>query len=142
MKKTDIAIDTFNNDRNCAQSVLGTYAEEYNTDKDTLFRLSAAFGGGMGHSNGICGALSGGLMVLGLKYNSGKFDKDTTYARTRQLMEEFVKRNGSRDCEELIGVDLMTEEGKKKFQEDGIKKKVCEKCVADVIDIIEHTLQA
>jgi len=138
MKKADIAINTFNNNRNCAQSVIGAYAEQYNLDKETLYKLASAFGGGMGHSNGVCGAISGGLMVLGLKHNEKQFDKETTYAQTRHLMDEFIKRNGTRDCEKLIGVDLMTEEGKKNFQSEGIKKKVCEKCIADVIDIIEN----
>ena len=112
MKKADIAIDTFNNNRNCAQSVVGAYAEQYNLDKDSLYQLATAFGGGMGHSNGVCGAISGGLMVLGLK----QYDKETTYAKTRHLMDEFIKRNGTRDCEKLIGVDLLTVEGKKKLK--------------------------
>ena len=139
MEKSDIAIETFNNDLNCAQSVIGAYAEQYNLDKNNLFKLASAFGGGMGHTNGVCGAISGGLMVLGLKHNSKQFDKETTYAQTRHLMDEFIKRNGTRDCEKLIGVDLMTEEGKKEFKEKGIKKKVCEKCIADVIDIVENS---
>ena len=138
MEKTEKAIHTFNNERNCAQSVLGAYAADYNLDKELLHRLSSAFGGGMGHTNGVCGAVSGGLMVLGLKHNTGQFDKETTYAQTRDLMEEFIRRNGTRDCEKLIGVDLMTEEGKMKFKNDNIKQKVCEKCIADVIDIIEN----
>ena len=138
MCKIDNARAVFNRDRNCAQSVLGVYAEEYNLDIQTLHRLAAAFGGGMGHTKGICGALSGGLMVLGLKNNRDHFDKEKTYARTRDLMDEFIRRNGSRDCEELIGVDLMTEAGKTRFKEDNIKQKVCEKCIADVIDIIEN----
>jgi hypothetical protein len=33
----------------------------------------------------------------------------------------------------------MTEEGKKEFKEKGIKKNVCEKCIADVIDIVENS---
>lgn len=139
MEKSDIAIETFNNDLNCAQSVIGAYSEQYDLDKNTLYKLASAFGGGMGHTDGVCGAISGGLMVLGLKHNSKQFDKETTYARTRHLMDEFVKRNGTRDCEKLIGVDLMTEEGKKEFKEKEIKKKVCEKCIADVIDIIENS---
>lgn len=138
MKKIDKAIHTFNNQKNCAQSVLGAYAEEYNLDEELLHKLSTAFGGGMGHTNGVCGAFSGGLMVLGLKHNWEQFDKEKTYAQTRHLTEEFIRRNGTRDCEKLIGVDLMTEEGKKKFKEDNIKKNVCEKCIADVIDIIEN----
>jgi C_GCAxxG_C_C family probable redox protein len=137
MEKTEEALFTFNDKKNCAQSVLGAYAEDYNLDKVMLYKIATAFGGGMGHTNGICGALSGGLMVLGFKHNKDEFDKETTYTRTRQLMDEFIRRNGTRDCEKLIGVDLTTEEGKKKFQEEGIKKNVCEKCIADVIDIIE-----
>lgn len=136
--KADNAINTFNNNLNCAQSVIGAYADQYNLDRDSLYKLASAFGGGMGHSNGVCGAISGGLMVLGLKHNEEQFDKETTYAQTRHLMDEFIKRNGTSDCEKLIGVDLMTEEGKKKFQAEGIKKKVCEKCIVDVIDIIEN----
>lgn len=139
MKKAVIAINTFNNNQNCAQSVIGAYAEQYNLDRDSLYKLASAFGGGMGHSDGVCGAISGGLMVLGLKYNEKQFDKETTYVQTRHLMDEFIKRNGTRDCKKLTGADLMTEEGKKKFQSEGIKRKVCEKCIADVIDIIENT---
>jgi C_GCAxxG_C_C family probable redox protein len=136
--KTEDALSTFNDNRNCAQSVLGAYADDYNLNRETLFKLSAAFGGGMGHTDGICGALSGGLMVLGLKHNTDHFDKEKTYAQTRRLMEEFIRRNGTRDCEKLIGVDLTTDEGIREFREQGIKRKVCEKCIADVIDIIEH----
>jgi C_GCAxxG_C_C family probable redox protein len=138
MKKIDEAIETFNNNKNCAQSVLGAYADRYGLDRALLYKLATAFGGGMGHTDGICGALSGGLMVLGLKHNSDLIDKEKTYAQSRHLMNEFVRRNGSRDCKKLIGVDLMTEEGKKKFKEEGIKHKVCEKCIADVIEIIEN----
>lgn len=135
-KKTE-AIKTFNDNKNCAQSVIGTYAQEFNLDKNIAYSMSSAFGGGMGHSNGVCGALSGGLMALSLKCDVHQVDKEKTYAFTRQLMDEFVKRNGSRDCEKLIGVDLKTEEGKMKFKNENIKKNVCEKCIKDVIDIIE-----
>jgi len=58
MKKIEEAICTFNDQKNCAQSVLGAYAEEYNLDKELLYKLSIAFGGGMGHTNGVCGAVS------------------------------------------------------------------------------------
>ena len=137
MDKKLEAVNTFNDNKNCAQSVIGTYASDYNLDKDTLYKLSTAFGGGMGHTGSICGALSGGLMVLGLKCNTHQFDKEKTYALTRHLMDEFVKRNGTSDCEELIGVDLTTEEVKMKFKKENIKKNICEKCITDVIDIIE-----
>jgi C_GCAxxG_C_C family probable redox protein len=139
MKRSDIATETFNNNLNCAQTVIGAYAEQYKLDKNTLYKLIFAFGGGMGHTNGICGAISGGLMVLGLKHNSEQFDKDTTYAQTRHLMDEFIKRNGTRDCEKLIGVDFLTEEGKKEFKSKDIKKNICEKCIADLIDIVENS---
>ena len=138
MDKKQEAINSFNDSKNCAQSVLGAYASDYNLEKDMAYKMSTAFGGGMGHSGGVCGALSGGLMVLGLKCDANHFDKEKTYALTRQLMDEFVEKNGTRDCEELIGVDLKTEEGKLKFKEENIKKNICEKCIKDVVDIIEE----
>ena len=50
---------------NCAQSVLIPFAEAGGLDEETAFRLAANFGGGMKRAS-VCGAITGGLMVLGL----------------------------------------------------------------------------
>lgn len=50
---------------NCAQSVLAAMGEYTGLDEKTALALSAGFGGGL-RSGEVCGAISGGLMALGL----------------------------------------------------------------------------
>lgn len=50
---------------NCAQSVFIPFAEAQGMDHELAYRLSANFGAGL-KSGATCGAVVGGLMVLGL----------------------------------------------------------------------------
>ncbi|MBQ9606890.1 MAG: C_GCAxxG_C_C family protein, partial [Lachnospiraceae bacterium] len=50
---------------NCAQSVIVPFAEDAGVDTETAMTMGANFGGGM-RVAGICGAITGGLMTLGL----------------------------------------------------------------------------
>ena len=49
---------------NCAQAVLQATA---GVDDPALMSMAKAFGGGIGNSKCLCGALTGGVMALGLK---------------------------------------------------------------------------
>ena len=51
----------------CAQTVFSAFAEELDLDEETALKIAAGFGGGM-HLGDMCGCVTGGLMVLGLKY--------------------------------------------------------------------------
>ncbi|MEA2007803.1 MAG: C-GCAxxG-C-C family protein [Chloroflexota bacterium] len=52
----------------CAQKILREIREKTGIGSEKLERISVALDGGMGLSGGGCGALSGALMALGLKY--------------------------------------------------------------------------
>jgi len=62
----------FASGRNCAQAVLE--AAGGITDPQ-MMEVGKALGGGIGGSKCVCGALSGGVMVLALKGKSGKAAK-------------------------------------------------------------------
>ena len=49
---------------NCCQSVLLPFAQELGISEEQAMAIGAHFGSGMRHG-GTCGALSGGMMVLG-----------------------------------------------------------------------------
>ena len=49
---------------NCAQSVLGQFAPEMGMDTDIAAKVACGFGSGMGRSGNMCGAVSGGILVL------------------------------------------------------------------------------
>jgi len=100
----------FENGGNCAQAVLAAFAEDYGLDVDTALRLSAPFGGGIGRTRGLCGAVSGMLMAAGLRWgraHSGDAQTDVAqklrmYQIARELMAAFAEENGSTICRELL----------------------------------------
>lgn len=55
---------------NCAQSIVCTYADLFGIDEQTAYKMSEAFGFGMGMME-VCGALTGGLMLAGLQNSAG-----------------------------------------------------------------------
>lgn len=95
----------------CAQSVLMARAEDHGMQFDEAFRIAGGFGGGMAFGE-VCGAVSGAIMLIGLKYASATADpgkqhaKNLTYELCRRFMEQFRSRAGAICCRDLIGFDL------------------------------------
>lgn len=91
---------------NCAQSILVPFAEELGLTRQQAYDLALNFGGGMG-CNGLCGGLTGSLMVMG--------GKGVPQERREQLVAEFIARNGAVNCEELTeGLEHHTPERKQR----------------------------
>jgi C_GCAxxG_C_C family probable redox protein len=146
MTNTELAIFQFGNGFNCAQSVLFAFCHDFGMDADKALKIACGFGAGMGRKQEVCGAVTGGIMVLGLKYGKGVNDAksatETTYAKTRELMDLFAERHGSGICSRLLnGCELGTEEGKKKFKENDLLNKVCNPCVKSVVEILEAIMK-
>lgn len=90
----------------CSQSVLLTFASQFDLDEKTAKLISSAFGGGMGRLREKCGAVTGGFMVLGLKYgNEDPKDMETklaAYRKVRNLNHFVEKIHGTSDCGEIL----------------------------------------
>ena len=101
----DRAVLLFAQGNNCAQAVLLAVCEEKGLCVDKA--VASAFGGGMGRSGQTCGAVTGGLMALGLGWNQevGEAQSDPRQGISdvaRQFMENLHQQFGSTDCEDLI----------------------------------------
>ena len=109
------AVMLFQEGYSCSQAVLAAYADRFGLDEPTALKLAAGFGGGMGQLGETCGALSGAMMVLGLRYGTAdaanKTAKNQTYRIMRDLAAEFKLRAGSMTCRDLLGFDMGTEDG-------------------------------
>lgn len=80
-------------------------AEQMGLDYQTAVKLSSGFGGGM-HSP-VCGAVSGGVMAIGLKYGGVGTEAQVQTARTiREFIDRFKTQHKSINCPDLVGVDL------------------------------------
>lgn len=143
--KRDVAVARFLSGYNCAQSIAYAFSDASGTDKNLALKIACGFGAGMGRKQEVCGAVSGGIIVLGLKYGRGESDErkamDRTYAKVRELMDRFAEKHGSVICRELVGgCDFMTEEGQRSFKEQDLLNKLCRPCVESVVEILEDIL--
>jgi C_GCAxxG_C_C family probable redox protein len=73
----------------------------------TAVRVSAGFGGGM-YLGSACGAVTGAILAIGLKYGGVGMQSGVRTARlTQAFAERFKATHGSINCTELLGgVDL------------------------------------
>jgi C_GCAxxG_C_C family probable redox protein len=140
--KGQLAVDKFVEGYNCAQSVAFAFYDECGISEDAALKVSCGFGAGMGRKQEVCGAVAGGIMVLGLLRGRGTADPrsvtEALYPMTRKFMDAFAVRNGSYLCRDLLsGCDLTSEEGRRHFKEDGLFEKVCKQCVRSAGEVLE-----
>jgi C_GCAxxG_C_C family probable redox protein len=92
-----------------------------------------------------CGAVTGALMALGLEFGRAADDPypktGETYDKSKQLIEEFKRRNGSVNCKELLqGLDMNDPEDQKKIRKQELFQTVCMKYVLDAVEITEEII--
>lgn len=142
--KSDLAVDCFKSGFNCSQAVFTAFSGDAGLDSDTALKVATAFGGGIASTGNVCGAVSGGLMAIGLKYGRCTIEdlkaKEKTYDLSRQFMNEFKARHSSVICKEILGCDLNTPEGKAEFSSKNLINVKCAVCVRDAVQILEKLL--
>ena len=85
---------------NCAQAVVLSYADKLPLEEETLKKLAAGYGGGMGCMEGTCGALVGAVMVAGMLT-----DGQGTGRYAREILLGFRERCGATFCKDLKGIE-------------------------------------
>ena len=80
MTHTEKAIELFEQKFHCSQAVLAAFADELGLTEEQALKLGACFGGGMCKGE-VCGACTGALMALGMKF--GQFKKDDTESKNK-----------------------------------------------------------
>ena len=114
---------------NCAESCLLALCQVWGISSDAVPGIAAGFGGGVGKKGMICGALSGTVMAIGLRFGSP--DPADTEAKklvtnyVSQLVDNFRDSFGEADCRKLIGCDLSTPEGMLKAKVEKVRTEKC-----------------
>ncbi|MBU2054840.1 MAG: C-GCAxxG-C-C family protein [Proteobacteria bacterium] len=142
--KIEKAVGCFGEGFNCSQAVLSTYSGEFGLERETALRAAAGMGGGMGGLGEVCGAVTGGMMAIGLKHGHTEAkDKETkakTYGCVRDYAGRFRARNGSILCRDLLGCDISTPEGLEQARQKGLFTERCPRFVRDAAEILEDVL--
>ena len=102
-----------------AEAVLLAVAEANDIQSDFFPQIATGFCSGMSRTGGVCGALNGGIMSLGLLEGRSQPGEavDDVYAKVQTLINQFEEKFGSNNCRELTGVHLGIPEGQAEFRE-------------------------
>ena len=128
---------------NCAQSVFAPFAVRYGMDLDTAMKIATPFGGGMGHAGQICGAVSGGLMAIGLVKGVTSYDREKKYAcyELAQIFQDrFWEIYGDITCPGLLGYDIGDPEELDEVRKKNLFNKLCPKYVGDAARIVDELI--
>lgn len=142
-EKVEAAVASFREGFSCSQAILSAYGEEFGLPRATALRAGAALGAGMGRQGEVCGAVSGALIVIGLRHGNTAVDKaakEKNYLLARDLGDRFRSRNGALRCGELLGCDLATAEGAEAARQRRLFTEVCPRFVRDAAEILEELL--
>ena len=110
---------------NCAQSVVLPFAESLGISGEIALGFAEGFGGGMKRAS-VCGAITGGIMALGL---FGLGDPKTLGEYHRVLRE---RHDGMLECAELLKANAAA--GRE-------KKAHCDAMVLECVDLVEKILR-
>lgn len=136
------AQEHFNSGWLCAESVLKAIAEEYGVKKVCFPRVATGFCSGLSRTCGMCGALSGAVMGIGLVLGRDDPCEELSpcYEASQKVITRFEERFGSCNCQELIGLDLGKVVDQQRFKDEN-KKAVCTEFCGVVAALAHEVLQ-
>jgi C_GCAxxG_C_C family probable redox protein len=95
---------------NCAQAVVEAFSPRFNQPLETAVATATPFAGGM-CCGSTCGALTGGLLVIGLTHGAEGVPSSAVASRAAALRRDFVSRFKVAECSGLMGTDMATKAG-------------------------------
>jgi C_GCAxxG_C_C family probable redox protein len=141
MSRKEKALEYFRSGYNCAQAILTAYGPGLGLGAPTCVKLASPFGAGIARLQMTCGAVTGGLMALGLARGEGSetsAGRDPLYERVARFLREFSARHRSLECRDLLGIDLSTPEGRAEIKRKG--HDICLDYVESAAEILEGLL--
>ena len=111
---------------NCCQAVVSVFAQDAGFDEEACMGAARFFRGGM-QMGSVCGAITGGLMALGL-----------AGAEDAQTADEFISKirenhNGLVSCRDLLRVNA---------ENGGEKAPHCNAMILECVGYVEEALRA
>jgi C_GCAxxG_C_C family probable redox protein len=117
--------------------------QEYGIENEVIPKIASGFGGGIGNTGAVCGAVSGAVMAIGLVKERSNSMED--WLRLAAVAQEFRRRfeaeRGTINCSELTGIDFDAAEGIEQFMNSDIPQTVCFPAVGTAYRLVMELLQ-
>ncbi|MBL7167136.1 C_GCAxxG_C_C family protein [Candidatus Bathyarchaeota archaeon] len=122
----------------CSESVLMALAKCLGVESKLIPKIATGFGAGIGREGEVCGALSGAVMGLGLKFGRNVpgfiVDGRRPYWYATELMKGFQDLHGHLRCRDLLGLDLTDPEDYRKYSERNLWGTKCRDLIASTTE--------
>lgn len=122
----------------CTEAMLKAFAEVFaphRFDTRTIQRLATPFNGGFSELNLTCGALTAGLLVIGLvagRDHPGDEDaREEAYTLTQIFYQRYLETIGTDSCRELLD---------RWRDEQGVEKRRCKQHTCEVSELLAKTI--
>ena len=113
----------------CSQAVVSALIETFGVGGPDMLRISTVFAGGLARRGKTCGALTGGLIMIGFLTGRDDLDMWDQYVRgmgyADKLYQNFEKHFGTTTCAEIQkarfgkSFNLLNEDEMKSFLDEG-----------------------
>ena len=118
--------------------------QDFEIESEIIPRIASCFGGGIGNTGAVCGAVAGAVMAIGLTKERGDTIED--WLRISAVAQEFRRRFEAEmktiNCRELTGADLSTEEGIQQYMSSDTPQTVCFPAVGVAYRLVVDLLKA
>ena len=111
---------------------------------DCIPRIGTGLAGGVGLQGEVCGALMGGVLIIGLLYGADLPDdeiKYAAYAKTMQFVDRSKAANGTTLCRDLIEIDLTIDKDFQTYKDLNLKENVCAGVITNAVLNLMELLQ-
>ena len=101
--------------------------QKFRIQSEVIPRIASGFGGGIGNTGAVCGAVAGAVMAIGLIKERGDTMEDwfRLSAVVQAFRSRFEEEMGTISCSELTQADLSTEEGREAYMSSDTPQTVC-----------------
>ncbi len=144
MSDIEKAVEYFQEGLNCCQAILLSFGGLFGVARESALRLGTGFGDGLARHGEVCGAVTGAIMIIGIKYGMTRKSDDEAREKTYEMVKEFIDKfkakHGSIVCREILGYDLSTEEGREKAEKENKFKTECPEFVRTAAEILDEIL--
>ena len=104
-ERCEIAATCHTKGINCAQSILMAFRDRTGLREEQSLAIASGFGGGM-RCGGICGSISGAVVVLGCQYPAVDAEtKKRSTMLTKEFQRRFLEQFGALNCRELLAAN-------------------------------------
>jgi len=128
----------------CSEAVLLALSESMGVESELIPRISTGFAAGVARTGNVCGALSGAVMGLGLRYGRDAPETEPgrrPYWYSRRLAEAFEEAYGSVTCPGVLGLDLGDPDDYRRYTEEDMWATTCRDVIKTATGLAYDFLQ-